>query len=240
MSAHVSRRVRRGPAPGSAPPGRSPSCRGRSRAALALGHSTPAAGEQPPLDCSWDAPPGCPDRETVLEPLEAVLPVPLAGQLGAGVVADVDARGRSARWLGGSVQARLRVGGWGFGVFGVVLPAQSRAVVGGSVEFEPRAAGLRVCRAPWARRATGSAAPSGRPLARGRLSERRARTLHRAWQRLEPGSQRGARPLAGGERGGSRRLARLIARLSHDVNALAPSAAPRGAAAGSIRGGDVR
>jgi hypothetical protein len=74
---------------------------------------------------------------------------PLAWQLGADAVADSSTLAGPA--LGASFQSQMRLAGWGFGAYGLLLPARRREVaVGGSVEFEQWAAGLRLCRALWA------------------------------------------------------------------------------------------
>ncbi|HTV19291.1 MAG TPA: hypothetical protein VMG12_11485 [Polyangiaceae bacterium] len=75
-------------------------------------------------------------------------PVPLAWQLGAEGV--VDAATLAGPALGASVQTGVRVAAWGFGAYGLVLPARRHEVLGGNVEFEQWALGLRACHRLWA------------------------------------------------------------------------------------------
>jgi len=86
-------------------------------------------------------------------------PAPLAWQLGVDAVADSSTLAGPS--LGASIQSQLRVGAWGFGAYGLLLPARSRDVVGGSVEFEQWALGMRVCRALWPARPERDGEPPG-------------------------------------------------------------------------------
>ena len=72
---------------------------------------------------------------------------PLAWQLGADAVLDSSALAGPA--LGVSVHSQMRLAAWGFGAYGLLLPARRRDVAGGSVEFEQWALGLRACHALW-------------------------------------------------------------------------------------------